>query len=125
MPDRRTVALDFDGTLHPYTRGWQGVVPDDEPPDPGAVEFLKMCATRQWGVVIFSCRASEVDGLVGIGEWIIKYGLSELVAGITHEKPIAFAYVDDRGVTFRGDWLDTFVQVEALADHPSGAAHRV
>lgn len=122
---QRTVALDFDGTLHPYTNGWQGQIPADEPPEPGAIEFLKMCATRNWRVVVFSCRALDLDGNEGIHQWLIKHGLRELVAGITHIKPVAFAYVDDRAVNFRGDWMEAFVQTDALAAHPSGAAHRV
>lgn len=121
----RTVALDFDGTLHPYTDGWLGIVPTDEPPNPGAVEFLKMCKTRGWDVIVFSCRASELEGREGIVDWINAHGLYELITGVTHEKPVAFAYVDDRGVAFRGDWLTSFARVEQLADHPSGAAHRV
>lgn len=121
----RTVAVDFDGTLHPYTDGWTGILPADEPPNPLAVEFLKMCKTRGWDVIVFSCRASEWEGAEGIAQWIGRHGLAPFVTSITHEKPVAFAYVDDRAVPFRGDWLASFARVEQLADHPSGAAHRV
>ncbi len=36
----RTIAVDYDGVLHPYTAGWVGSVPADEEPMPGAPEFL-------------------------------------------------------------------------------------
>lgn len=121
----RTVALDFDGTLHPYTDGWTGEVPADEAPSPLAVEFLVMCKTRGWDVIVFSCRARDPGGDRGIARWIDKYGLRDLIHSVTSEKPVAFAYVDDRAVPFEGDWLEALEHVTRLADHPSGAAHRV
>lgn len=121
----RTVALDFDGCLHPYTDGWTGHTPAAEPPSAGAVDFLVMCKSRGFDVVVFSCRARDVDGLNGIRAWLIEHGLAGLVADVTYEKPLAFAYVDDRAVSFRGDWIETLLQVNALAALPTGPAHRV
>jgi hypothetical protein len=110
----QTVAVDFDGTVHPYTAGWQGDTPVDEPPCPGAQEFLDWCGMDQgWKIVIFSARARSQEGKAGIDAWCRKHGL--LVDEITHIKPYAFAYVDDRGVTYSGDWEQVKKECSALA----------
>lgn len=109
-----TVAVDFDGTLHPYTDGWQGAECADEPPIDGAYDFLLMLQTRGYDVVIHSGRANTTEGLASIACWLIAHGMMEMVKEITHEKPLAFAYVDDRAVHFAGDYIDALEKVEAM-----------
>lgn len=110
------VAVDFDGTLHPYTAGWTGSVPDDEPPMPGAREFLEaLVVERGYTVVVFSARADHPEGLEGIVAWLAKYELLRYVIKVTHEKPAAIAYVDDRAVSFTGDWDECLVGVDRLS----------
>jgi len=36
----RLVCLDFDGVIHSYTSGWQGIESADDPPVPGAFDFI-------------------------------------------------------------------------------------
>lgn len=111
----RTVAVDFDGVLHPYTAGWVGSVPADEPPIEGAREFLIWLRDNGFEVVVFSTRADHEDGLVGILGWLHKHRLVVYVKRVTHEKVPAIAYVDDRAVPYHGDWLTVVDGVLALA----------
>jgi hypothetical protein len=117
----RTVAVDFDATLHPYTDGWVGSTPADEAPILGARDFLaNLKITHGYHVVVFSTRANHDEGKVGIENWLIRYGLDRYVDNVTCNKPPAFAYVDDRAVPFQGDWIATMAGVIALA---GGRAH--
>lgn len=100
----RTIAVDFDGVLHPYTAGWVGSVPADEAPTPGALDFLDWCAVEGYRVVVFSTRADHKEGLDGIWDWLLAHKLASYVADVTHAKPPAVAYVDDRAVPYVGDW---------------------
>jgi hypothetical protein len=109
-----TVAVDFDGTIHPYTGGWQGSVPLDEPPLPGAEEFLHWLWAEDYEIVIFSTRAREIEGLEGIKAWLVKYDLDHYVSDISFTKPKAIAYVDDRAVAYLGDWEDVKLGVRQL-----------
>lgn len=111
----KTVCVDFDGTLHPYTAGWVGVVPADEPPTDGARAFLQWCKTSGFRVVVQSARASFPEGKGAIEQWIAKWLPPDEVAEVTAVKPAAVAYVDDRAVPFTGDWHDVAVGVQALS----------
>jgi hypothetical protein len=117
---KRTIAVDFDGTIHPYTDGWVGSIPADEPPIDGVREFLIDLDARGFRTVVFSCRADHIEGKAGIADWLLRYDLLPLVAEITHVKPAAVAYVDDRAVVYSGDWPTVMHHVLGLAD---GRAH--
>lgn len=122
----RTVAVDFDGVLHPYTKGWQGFVPDDEPPMEGAKEFLQELVDKGFRVIVFSTRCDTPQGADATKAWLEKWGLDKLIyGGVTCTKPAAVAYVDDRAVSFRGDFRDCLPEIFALADgRAHGAAHK-
>lgn len=99
-----TIAWDFDGVIHPYTNGWQGPQPADEPPTTAVIETVRWCR-NVLGLrnVIFSTRASDQEGLDGIVEWLAAHRVYDLFDEITHVKPPALAYVDDRAVVFNRD----------------------
>lgn len=115
-----TVCVDFDGTLHPYTEGWVGYDVADERPTPGAREYLEALARRHVKVAVYSARADSTEGIEGIWRWLRAEKLDHLVDLITNVKIAAVAYVDDRAVTFRGEWGDVLEETVYLLD---GRAH--
>lgn len=106
------LVLDFDGTLHSYTSGWQGaeVIPD--PPVPGSLQFIKD-ALEYFDVQIYSSRSNQLGGILAMREWLL-YWLSrefpEEARSIYNQikwpttKPAAFLTIDDRAYTFEGEW---------------------
>lgn len=119
----KTIAVDFDGVIHPYSAGWVGSKPADEPPMPGALEFLRWCRDEGYQVVIFSTRADHEEGFKGICDWLTDNDLYSFVERVTHHKPPAVAYVDDRAVPYLGNWEDVKIRVTGLAGgRPHGAA---
>jgi hypothetical protein len=117
MSDRKPIlCLDFDGVVHSYTSGWRGadVIPD--PPVDGAIAFM-LGALRHFDVVIFSSRSNQPGGTRAMKRWLRKYssdlawyetpdgpGLED-VRFVT-EKPPALVTLDDRAITFTGEWPD-------------------
>lgn len=101
LPGKQSIGLDFDGVVHSYTSGWQGydVIPD--PPTLGVKEAIREMR-KTHNVIIYSCRACEPEGRDAIEVYLAKYGIE--VDGITDRKPVAEFIVDDRAVTFHGDW---------------------
>lgn len=116
----KTVAVDFDGVLHPYTQGWVGSKPDNEPPMEGAIQFLIDLKDRGYRIVVFSTRCNHPEGLTGVTDWLNEWGLLRYIEDITCNKPAAVAYVDDRAVPFTGLWNPVIDHVERLA---KGRAH--
>lgn len=109
-----TIAVDFDGVIHAYTKGWHdGTIYD--PPIPGAIEGLRTLMADN-AVFIFTTRD------VGqVAEWLLIRGFSTRtgydgpfwnergVLLVTNRKLAATAYLDDRAVRFE-NWD------QALAD---------
>lgn len=107
------LCLDFDGVIHSYTSGWKGaqVIPD--PPVEGAIAFM-LEALEHFDVVIYSSRSSQPGGIRAMQNWLRLHGgncwhPSPAGPGLEDvrfatEKPAAFLTIDDRAITFTGEW---------------------
>jgi hypothetical protein len=116
-----TIAVDFDGVIHRYSRGWQdGSIYD--PPVEGAFDALRAWR-REVDVVIYTTRANhDADdegwrsGVAAIRAWFALRGAPDLAdLPITDRKPLAVAYLDDRAVRFR-DWSQATRDLNALLE---------
>lgn len=92
---KRTVAVDFDGVIHSYVSGWQGLVPTD-PPREGALEFVEQLQALDYIVVVHTARANDPQGLAATIHWLANYSFPEMT--VTANKPMAIAYIDDRAI---------------------------
>lgn len=137
----KTIAIDFDGVVHSYSKGWKDGSVYDLPID-GVFESIKQLFDQGYSVFIFSTRSSrqikrwliplimDSDYIVnGIGndpaEYIWpKYGFTckripfwkkfwneKNVLGITKRKLPAHVYVDDRALLFKGSWKVTLDEI--------------
>jgi hypothetical protein len=111
-----TLAIDFDGVIHAYSKGWQdGTIYD--PPLPGALDGLR-ALMEQDAVFVFTTRD------VGqVAEWLINHRFScrtgydgtfwneRGVLLITNRKLAATVYVDDRALRFES-WEQTLVALK-------------
>jgi len=103
-----TIAVDFDGVIHAYSRGWQNGECYDRPV-PGAVEALKMLM-EDYPVVIFTAR----DNLPPVTEWLNRNDIPAVTDDgsggcfwdklgqvlVTNRKLSASVYIDDRAIRF-------------------------
>lgn len=113
MPNKPILCIDFDGVLHSYASGWKGadVIPD--PMVEGAAEFL-VAAVTWFRIAVFSSRSNQPGGLEAMQRWlrtqlhdalkpVIYHRLFEQIEWPT-EKPPTKVTIDDRAVTFTGQW---------------------
>lgn len=97
---KKTVVFDFDGVVHSYTSGWQGIEVIPDVPVPGikrAIDEIR----EHYRVVIVSVRCATSGGRKAVQEWLDKYSIK--VDEILMEKPPAVCYIDDRAICFDGD----------------------
>lgn len=121
----QTIAVDFDGVVHAYSRGWQdGSIYDDA--IPGAFDALRRLM-RRYAVYVHTSRDSS-----DVAHWInarsgipTTYSIAPAVEFwdrqdaiyVTKTKLPAVAYIDDRGIRFT-DWDNAFHDL-ALAGYES------
>lgn len=113
-----TKAIDFDGVIHKYSRGWQDGLIYDEPVE-GALEGMKALVDAGFKVVIFTTRLSkDANGdkvfelEAEVRAWLMKHGFEwkKHFHEITGEKPLAVEYWDDRGRQFT-NWKDNLSEM--------------
>ena len=103
---KKTIAIDFDGVVHKYSKGWQDGEIYDEPVEGALRGLLELCM-KGYKIVIFTTR----EDTTSIKEWIHrKYDFyfpnQEIFEfEVTNKKPPAIAYIDDRGIRFT-NWKD-------------------
>lgn len=110
------LCLDFDGVIHSYTSGWKGadVIPD--PPVPGALHFI-VAAMEHFTVAIYSSRSGQPGGIAAMNQWLGFWSVDTehgMPGDFDHgawgaiiwptEKPAAMVTIDDRAITFTGEW---------------------
>ena len=93
-----TVVFDFDGVIHPYASGWQGIGKTPDPPILESVEAIRRLRRRGYKVIVVSARCAVPIGMNAIKRYLKKHQID--VDGISAEKPAACVYVDDRAICF-------------------------
>lgn len=106
------LCLDFDGVVHSYTSGWKGARNIPDPPVEGALDFISGALHEGWDVVIHSSRARHWGGVSAMRAWLQKHagnqwdgpfqGFCEV--RFVRWKPSAVVTLDDRALTFTGQW---------------------
>jgi hypothetical protein len=124
----RTVAVDFDGVIHAYSKGWQDGSIYDEPVD-GALDALRRLM-REHAVFIHTTRSRHqvarwIEQRTGYGiecvtrvsllPWRRKFWNRHGLLLVTNRKLPAVAYIDDRAIRFT-DWAQALKDLEEFAE---------
>tara|TARA_B100001123_G_C15068955_1_gene930793 strand:- start:59 stop:454 length:396 start_codon:yes stop_codon:yes gene_type:complete len=114
--DLKNLAIDFDGVIHTFDKGWYDGTCYGEPIE-GSLEAIKKLA-ESYTIIIFTAKAKPsrplVNGMTGtelVEEWLTKHGVMKYVKEITSEKPRSQIYIDDKGYHFQ-NWEDTLKYLE-------------
>lgn len=117
---RKRVMIDFDGVIHDYRDGWNGGVISGEliPGTKEAIDRLK----RIFEIVIFTTRAAKPEEespsqqaqIDDLKRWLNERGI--YYDRITGEKLGAFAYIDDKGIRFEGNWDYVLKKIQDLLE---------
>ena len=116
MIDRKYAYLiDFDGVINSYTSGWDedkgGATWLPDPPVPGVKEALEELSQR-FRIVIFTTRAKTSEGAKAVCDWLTKYDIYH--DKVTNKKEAGLLLIDDRAITFKGDWTQTLEDIRSF-----------
>ena len=101
---KKTILIDLDGVLNDYIGNYDK---DFIPPiKVGVKEFLEGLS-KNYQVKIFTTRDKSLAS-----KWVFENGLSELIVGITNVKEPCWVYVDDRCITFDGNFEDLIDKID-------------
>ena len=116
--ERKVLAIDFDGVIHKNSKGFHDGTVYDEP-IAGSLEAIRELSSH-YDIVIFSCKALKdrplINGKTGqelIYQWLEHHNVKKFIKLVTHEKPRAFLYIDDKGYTFT-DWDQTLSYIKGV-----------
>ncbi len=102
--DKRIVLVDLDGVLNFYTGDY---VEDYIPPlREGAREFITELSLK-YNLKLFTTRNCETAK-----QWLVVNNLDKYFSEVTNTKKTAWLVIDDRCLTFKGDYTDTLNQIE-------------
>jgi hypothetical protein len=124
----QTIAIDFDGVIHAYSKGWYNGTAYDKPV-PGALEAIDELM-KTYAVAIFTTR-----DVYQVGDWFVDHGRNNVTMVwtppfwndrgrilITNVKPAALAYVDDRAIRFV-NWEQTLLALRTFNIKPVRKEH--
>ena len=109
LDKRQTMAIDFDGVIHKYSKGFQGTDNAYDPPNKGTKEALESFIEGGFQLKVMTSRPAWV-----VRKWLKEYELDHLIDEVTNHKIPATVYIDDRGFCFK-NWNQC---LNEISDHP-------
>jgi hypothetical protein len=113
MSDQKYVCIDLDGTIAHYDE-WKDVRHFGDP-IPGVQDALQRLRTEGWKMIIYTTRRNKKLVADYLNSHAIPFDYinenPDQPKNAAGGKPIANAYIDDRGIQFNGDWQMTANEV--------------
>jgi len=103
---RRTIAIDFDGVIHKYSKGFQGLYNAYDDPTEGTRDALEALKGADYRLIIVSSRP-----VTPIKEWLEKHDMSKYFDDVTNTKHPAKYYIDDHALRFEKEKDDPWNEV--------------
>jgi hypothetical protein len=106
MISRKTILIDLDGVLNTYNGEYDSkFIP---PIRKGAFEFIETLS-KNYTLKIFTTREKPL-----VRKWIYDNNLEKYISEISNTKEPAWLIIDDRCITFRGDYNQALKSIEAF-----------
>ena len=120
---KKRIIIDFDGTICGFD------FPKCGPPESGVKKALLELSAMGFEIIVHSCRTGtywkdmkDVDNRVYHIKAIVNYMKDHdlyydvLLTNLSMDKPIADFYIDDHGVSYKGNWPDVVNEIKERKD---------
>lgn len=117
---KKVLGVDVDGCIHYYGKSWEGGLLYDVPVD-GVQKGLQNLMDLGYYILIYSTRTNpdfktpgEPDQYSQLEEYLKKHNIPyhEIYKG--NGKPKCYAFIDDRSISFKGDWNQTIEDIKSF-----------
>lgn len=98
----KTVIIDFDGVIHSYKSGWQGIENTPDPPVDNVKSGIERLKELGYKPVVYSSRCKNSSGRNAIKNYLHAHNLPEIE--VVDEKVPALVSIDDRSIQFNDNW---------------------
>jgi len=103
--------IDLDGVLNNYHGNFdKNHIPEIKQ---GAYKFLERMS-KKYSIKIFTTRNKILTV-----KWLIENKIDRFINDITNSKDLAFLYIDDRCLCFKGDYIDTEKEIDLFKPYYS------
>ncbi len=118
--NKKALAIDFDGVIHGYSKGWlDGTIYDH--PILGAKEALEELS-KEFRIIIYSTRnydrivqeEHQANQVVEMEKWLAKHDIPYDEIHTKPDKPICKLFIDDNAYRFEGDWTSSLLEIQNL-----------
>jgi len=117
LEEGKTIAFDFDGVIHKYSKGWQDGSIYDEP-NKQILDLMLLLHLSKFPLVIISTREPQQikewwdKNIGGLRAEVLDFGTQFFndtsYVGITNRKVVAQLYIDDRAYKYSGQTVKEF-----------------
>ncbi len=113
----KVIAIDFDGCIASYIHGWQGKNVFGKTIN-GCVDALNEFREKGYKIIIFTCRLKTTELEYYLKNSNIPFDAINENPWHDYKQPgdkrkvIADIYIDDRAITFKGNWEEIITKVE-------------
>ena len=114
----RTIAIDFDGVVHRYSKGYQGLQNAYDPPTEGTQEALDFFKEAGYRLIIVSSRPVQP-----IKDWLLKYNMAHYFDDVSNIKHPALYYIDDHAIRFPKESPDAWSKVVGMISRLEGTSN--
>lgn len=100
---KKIICVDFDGVIHSYDSGWNGVDVILDAPVLGALTWINdLTSMDDFDVQIYSSRSQNPKGVDAMIDWLSKHDFPVAKLSFPTQKPPAWLTIDDRAICFKG-----------------------
>ena len=120
---KKTIAIDFDGVIHAYSKKWHdGSIYDL--PIPGTAIALKVIQNMGYEVAIFSTRCYDrvVNGVKQLNQveqmkfWLELHKIPYDRIHTADGKPLCVLFIDDNAYRFQGKWSTAVMDISQILE---------
>ena len=116
----KTICIDFDGVIHDNLN-YKGSSIINGNLVPGAKESLEDLS-NSYEIVIHSARCQDVEAMNNIREWLQSHDMNY---DVVRFKPHAHIFLDDRGISFNGDWSKAIEEIKNFTQWQQGDKDKI